>query len=250
MTLTKKPAAARLALNYKGIPYTTEWTEYPDIAPKFTALYVSNHPPPPQKKKNQLNSPKPSGLAPHEAGPAAYTIPTVQMPSGAIITDSLAIAHALEAHTRSPSLHLDAAVLEPVQRAVSDAFAALRPLVLPMVPATLLNEPSASFFLRTRAERFGQPLARLAESEAVRSGRVWREAEEGGLAALRELLREDASGPFFLGREVSYADFVFVAFLRFFERVDRRVLFERCVRFDEGFGRLYEACGKWLERDD
>lgn len=30
---------ARLVLNYKGIDYETEWTAYPDIAPKFKAAY-------------------------------------------------------------------------------------------------------------------------------------------------------------------------------------------------------------------
>ena len=29
---------ARMVLNFKGIPYTTEWVEYPDLAPKFKAL--------------------------------------------------------------------------------------------------------------------------------------------------------------------------------------------------------------------
>lgn len=30
----------RLPLNFKGIPYTTEWVEYPDIAGKFEGLSV------------------------------------------------------------------------------------------------------------------------------------------------------------------------------------------------------------------
>jgi hypothetical protein len=29
---------ARLLLNYKGIPYKTEWIEYPDVEPKFKSL--------------------------------------------------------------------------------------------------------------------------------------------------------------------------------------------------------------------
>jgi hypothetical protein len=39
---------ARFLLNYKSLPYKTEWTEYPDIAPKFKALYLplAPHPPP------------------------------------------------------------------------------------------------------------------------------------------------------------------------------------------------------------
>lgn len=37
---------ARLALNFKGIDYKTEWLEYPDIAAKFKSLsvcYLSHH---------------------------------------------------------------------------------------------------------------------------------------------------------------------------------------------------------------
>jgi len=32
---------ARLLLNYKDLPYKTEWVEYPDVAPKFKGLYAS-----------------------------------------------------------------------------------------------------------------------------------------------------------------------------------------------------------------
>ncbi len=30
-----------MVLNFKKIPYETEWVEYPDLAPKLKALYVS-----------------------------------------------------------------------------------------------------------------------------------------------------------------------------------------------------------------
>lgn len=31
---------ARLVLNYKNLPYRTEWMEYPDIIPRLSALYA------------------------------------------------------------------------------------------------------------------------------------------------------------------------------------------------------------------
>ena len=34
------PWKTRLVLNYKGLPYKTEWTEYPDLASKFSSLGV------------------------------------------------------------------------------------------------------------------------------------------------------------------------------------------------------------------
>lgn len=67
-----------------------------------------------------------------------------------------------------------------------------------------------------------------------------------------ELLWREEGGPFFLGKEVSYADFVFVSFLHFVRRVDREGdVFERVLGLDDkgGFERLYEACKVWLERD-
>ena len=35
---TLTPFLARLALNYKGLPYRTEWIEYPDLRPTFQGL--------------------------------------------------------------------------------------------------------------------------------------------------------------------------------------------------------------------
>lgn len=35
MTIT-----ARLALNYKGLPYQTEWVEYPDLKGRFMELGI------------------------------------------------------------------------------------------------------------------------------------------------------------------------------------------------------------------
>ena len=75
------------------------------------------------------------------------------------------------------------------------------------------------------------------------------------LGAIVSMLQEKKDGPFFEGETVSYADLVFVGFLRFVERLD--VLWnvlDACEAGKQG-GRksveeLYFACGKWLERDD
>lgn len=36
------PWKTRLLLNFKGIDYMTEWTEYPDLQPKLEKQYVHN----------------------------------------------------------------------------------------------------------------------------------------------------------------------------------------------------------------
>lgn len=48
---------------------------------------------------------------------------------------------------------------------------------------------------------------------------------------------------------VSYADFIFVAFLQFLKRLDESA-FERFLGFDEAIGKVYDASKEWLERDD
>lgn len=56
-------------------------------------------------------------------------------------------------------------------------------------------------------------------------------------------------GPFVLGSEVSYADFVVVALSECLRRVHRPD-YERFMAFDKSFPELHAACGEWLERDD
>jgi hypothetical protein len=48
---------------------------------------------------------------------------------------------------------------------------------------------------------------------------------------------------------VSYADFVFVSMLYMFKRADQ-TLFDRLVGYDPVLKRVFDACGKWFERND
>lgn len=53
-----------MALNYKKLPYRTEWVEYPDIAPKFKEL----------------------GIAPNTRDPKfEYSCPAAKFPDGAYV---------------------------------------------------------------------------------------------------------------------------------------------------------------------
>jgi hypothetical protein len=51
------------------------------------------------------------------------------------------------------------------------------------------------------------------------------------------------------GTVVSYADFHVIAWMQCCRRVDEEV-FASILSTDEAFGRLYQACEKWLARDD
>jgi glutathione S-transferase len=158
--------------------------------------------------------------------------------------DSWAIAHTVERLHPIPSLCLDDPVNAQVRDLVASVSNPLRPFVIPKVPV-ILNPRSATYFLETRKKRFGKSLSRVLVEDATEI--CW---EEAGVLAIEvaKLLRLHAGGPFFLGERVSYADFIFVAYLKFLERVDGEV-YERFMGLDEGFNHVYEACRKWLEMD-
>lgn len=221
---------ARLVLNYKSIPYRTEWIEYPDLRPTFQSL---NIPP---------NDPT---LNPN----ASYSSPAVLLPDSRYIMDSLLIAQEIEKLQPEPSLGLDTDFPNRTQAIVASIQKPLGPIMMPRVPEMLLNPRSAEYFYETRAKRWAMPLQELAKSE--RAGEVaWRGAEEG-MGQLRELLRENGEGPFIMGNEPTFADFILAGFWRFVERlsVDGDLL-ERFMGFDERFGEHLKACRPWLERDD
>ena len=77
-----------MILNYKRIPYTTEWVEYPDLAPKFRTL---NIPPNPKDAPGYF---------------ADYSSPCLQYSDGTYQMDSWPIAHELEKRYPEPSLQV------------------------------------------------------------------------------------------------------------------------------------------------
>ena len=86
------------------------------------------------------------------------------------------------------------------------------------MPKALLNEASLPYWMETREGWFG-PL------DELEKGRD--QAYEAMAPILKEvsaMLEEDASGPFFLGKEVSYADFVWGGYLIFCQRLGEDVI--------------------------
>ncbi|QDS72629.1 hypothetical protein FKW77_002275 [Venturia effusa] len=218
------PWKTRLLLNYKEIDYDTEWVEYPDIAPKFKAF----------------------GLEPNIDGDTAYTIPTVRVVNGkteTFIMDSRKIATALEAMFPTPALHLDSEYLPEMYNLVAEAQKHTRPFWMPSVPADVLNPVSAEYFYSTRLKIVGKSLREFAEEATP-------EQFEKSIPQFEKIatLLKTNGGPFVMGDAVSYADFVFVSFLQFLRRSDERA-FTKVLAIDDAFEKVYEACGKWLERD-
>ncbi|PMD12331.1 hypothetical protein NA56DRAFT_652562 [Hyaloscypha hepaticicola] len=218
------PWKTRLALNFKGVDYKTEWVEYPDIASTLKPRVEPNKP--------SLN-------------PVQYSIPTARFPDNTYIMDSKAIALRLEKDYPSPSMHLNSPILPEVEKVVPSINAALRGVWCPKVPPQLLNEPSREYFVRTREERFGIKFENMAET--MGGEEAWMEALPG-IKALGEILRKNG-GPFVQGETVSYADFVIVGWLRFYKVIEED-LFKRVVDIEPALGKLYYASKQWLERDD
>ncbi|RYP61802.1 hypothetical protein DL769_007555 [Monosporascus sp. CRB-8-3] len=216
------PWKTRLALNYKGVDYKTEWLEYPNIKPR---------------------------LEKHLPGKELYTIPTVIMPNGDYIMDSFEIADALEKAFPAPSLHLDSPYVEKLKAVMVDMRGVLIGVFMPLVPERLLSEASKPYFYETREANIGMPLDRLARE---RGGDEAFKAAEPHLRKVTALLGENADGPFFMGKEVSFADFIWAGFLIFFRRVGDDV-FQKLL---DATGdrdlhlKLLEGVKPWSERDD
>ncbi|KAL8950996.1 MAG: hypothetical protein Q9222_002994 [Ikaeria aurantiellina] len=212
---------ARLALNYKNIPYNTQWLEYPEIDPHLKSL----------------------GIPPNPDG-TPYTVPAVRFPDGTHVMDSINVAHELEKRYPTPSLHLDSPLLKKITEWMPTLFQPLAPVVMPKIPRNLLNPDSVTYFEETRSKRFGMPLDQFERDHG--GDEAWEKAAPA-FKEVGELLKAHG-GPFLMGVTVSYADFVLLAVLQFCKRIGQG-LYERMVEIEPALGKLYEASAKWLGKD-
>ena len=161
--------------------------------------------------------------------------------------DSAKIAIKLEEIKPHPSLHLDPVLEEEAQRVQGEAFMALVPTVLPRyreVAAPIDHE----WFEADRTRRFGMSPAEMGRQ---RGGQVALDAAAPLLDALEALLEKykKDEGPFLLGSQVCYADFIIVATMQMFRRIGEDA-FEMFVGGREGLRKLHQACEPWLQRLD
>jgi glutathione S-transferase len=221
------PWKARAALNFKGLPYKTEWIEYPDLEPTFKSLGISKNDP--------------------STAYTDYSSPAVKLPDGRYIMDSRSIGEALDKLQPEPSLHMDRGdVIDRTAAVVGAVFTPLRAIAMPRVP-DLLNQRSADYFHETRSKRFGMSLEELGKSEKAKT--AWEDAEPH-LKELKAVLTENKDGPYVLGKEPSFADFIVGGFFVFVKKVDRGDLYDRLMSYDSSFSEHMKACQKWFERDD
>lgn len=186
----------RLALNIKGVPYRTEWVEYPDIEPLYKSLKIC--------------APSTSSDRQYK-----YTLPVIQDPTyNTTIADSINIANYLDA--KYPQKNQ---LLPNGSRATQEAFqeARKRIVVERLAPimiqqaAKILNPRSEKYFRRTREAILGRKLEDMFDSNAGRDAQ-WDKVQEGYSIIASWLSKNDRS-MFFMGEALSYADIINAASL-------------------------------------
>lgn len=160
--------------------------------------------------------------------------------------DSWPIAQELEKRYPSPSLHLDDPITVKIRDQISKILHPIFWLFLPKVP-DLLPERSQEYFYKSRQEAIGKPLSDVHKEAMANAEEGWKQTQEP-LKEVADLLKKH-EGPFFLGENVSYADFIFVSMLHFVKRLDEQV-FQRLVSSDAAISRVYEASREWFAKED
>ncbi|EUC65049.1 glutathione S-transferase, partial [Rhizoctonia solani AG-3 Rhs1AP] len=187
------PYKTRLSLNYKGIPYRTEYIAFPDIEPKM--------------KEQEFCCIMFDGTITQIA--AVIADPS-NNPNGkpTYIADSFKIAIYLDKTYPAPQYP---AIFAPgtagFQHMLMSNYrltvgASIHPLIHPQMPR-ILDPRSAEYIHRTRGAR----LTPLSEDEA---NAKWKEAQDNLTGLAQSLAFNDetgAVGPFMMGDRVSFADF-------------------------------------------
>ncbi|EKM52028.1 uncharacterized protein PHACADRAFT_31807 [Phanerochaete carnosa HHB-10118-sp] len=146
---------ARFALNIKGIPYKTEWVEYPDIGKVY--------------EKHKIET-----IYKEDDGSPLYTLPVIYDPStGRTVAESSDIAKYLDKtypDTRTLFPKGTAALHEAFVSAYVQVHKALYNIVC-CAACYCLNERSQVFYRTTREEDLGMRL------EELRTEKGWEDAE-------------------------------------------------------------------------
>ncbi|KAL2860800.1 uncharacterized protein BJX67DRAFT_386302 [Aspergillus lucknowensis] len=228
----------RIALNFKGIPYTQTYVSYPDIEPILRSLSVAPHP---------------------EGSLLRYTLPAIvhpsvkSNPSGALM-DSLPIARHLEEHfpntpTLFPSGNASYALAVAVNKIMSAAGRAGYTYLIPKI-REILDPRAQEYYTRTRTSPgfFGKPLEEVSpQTEKELRDIVTNMKKE--LVPVVEMLKGKAgkTGPFFEGETPGYADLIYVAFMIWFKVADDKLWEELFGVGDGELKALWDAVYPWVE---
>ncbi|KAF8509360.1 hypothetical protein BU17DRAFT_70460 [Hysterangium stoloniferum] len=226
---------ARLSLNFKGLQYRTVWLEYPDIEPTMKRIGAS-----------------PGGTKPD--GSPKYTIPVIVDPAHAApdgtpipITDSWKIAEYLDEKYPEPGLLFPKGTkaLQSLfhDYAVTKGLYKAAPMLLYSVLGLLSDESHVHW--RTYQEAaFGAKLEDLCPVGSQK----W---EEQSAIVKKVLDKNGTDGPFVLGAQVTFADFILVSMLEMISKVIPDEWEKIIQHLDNGrWQKMRVTCGAWIQADN
>ncbi|TFK35746.1 hypothetical protein BDQ12DRAFT_306781 [Crucibulum laeve] len=188
----------RYSLNYKQLPYKTEWVEYNE---EIERVCKKMGIPPTSKRQD---------------GSDVYTLPAIYDDSTKTgVADSLLIAAYLDkTYPNTPKLFpvgteaLQTAFVDALRSKLGSSWLLLVPVIL-----KLLLPSNVDFFVRARSAELGKPLLDLLavgeEQEAQ-----WKNLK-AALSTMDAWYQKNGGGPFIMGYTPSFADFVVGGFLSF-----------------------------------
>ncbi|KAJ3929331.1 MAG: hypothetical protein NXY57DRAFT_1017295 [Lentinula lateritia] len=199
---------ARYSLNFKGLAYTTEWVEYPDIE----ALCI--------KIGAALTDVKSDGTTPE------YTLPVIYDPStNKVISDSFNIAQYLNTtYPDTPQL------IPPGTRALQSGFtqyvnlrvkSILGQFVRPVVFQRLPFGKSQQYFRRTREALYNVKIEEWAPQgeDRVREWKRLRRALIESLDGHYREAKEETGGDFLCGVDPTFVDFALAGILQWSKHI-------------------------------
>ena len=191
----------RFVLNYKGLPYRTEWIEFADIESHHKSLGIK-----PTRKKPD--------------GTPAYTVPAIHDPStGIYLADSFIIAEYLEeTYPDTPSIfpHGSRSLQHAFPYLFASTFDPVRAFIFPPVFPKLGTQRSKDYYRQSKEAALGKPLEEMIPVGTERIVK-WAEFREGMNKVNACIAKTDAKGPFVMGDTISWADFFISGYLMYFK---------------------------------
>ncbi|KJA24356.1 hypothetical protein HYPSUDRAFT_162101, partial [Hypholoma sublateritium FD-334 SS-4] len=195
---------SRYCLNLKKIPYKTEWVEMPDVAAHCQKLGIS-----PTTNKSDWNI--------IHALPAIHDLST-----GIYLSDSVRIAEYLETqYPDGPQIFPRNTIGLQIdfEDCLNAKLASLWEFVVPPI-WHILNPTSQVYYRTTREKAWGKTLEDITPSGDDRAGQ-WKKVEAGFSGMAVWYSKKSGGGPFMMGSQVSWVDFVVGGHLMWFNKAWR-----------------------------
>ncbi|KAF8509358.1 hypothetical protein BU17DRAFT_56204 [Hysterangium stoloniferum] len=232
---------ARFALNFKGLKYRTVWLEYPDIEPTMKRIGASPGPTKPDGRRYTI----PVIVDPVHAAPDGTPIP---------ITDSWKIAEYLDEKYPEPGLLFPSGT-KALQSLFHDyAMTNVLYKAIPMMLYSvwgLLSDESQVHWRTYQEAACGAKLEDLCPvgSQKWEAQSAILQKSLSDLAAILD--KNGTDGPFVLGAQVTFADFILVSMLEMISKVIPDEWEKIIQHLDNGrWQKARVTCSAWIQADN